>query len=305
MSAVKNLWNWIGGKFEHNLFGPIGSFFGNISDIAKFARGEGTGNDSLDSWVHTMTGDAPNGLQLWQAGREDSAYQRAASDMSAAGLNPALMYGSGGPSVSSAGSQSPTGISDLLQLAMLPLQMENLRAETKRILADAGNIEQRTRTEEQETALKALMVQWYPTLKETEVDKLIADIDEAYSNVNFRNVSADKVVSEKEAQDIINEYLPVKLDLQIKEIQANTNRASADAKLSLMRESFEKIQRDFAVSNKFLMSSSDSLMIVTYIASLLGLNTESITKFITEDVPKIVNETIENSHLGTPGGPHK
>lgn len=190
MSAVSNLLNWIGGKLEHNLFGPIGSFFGNISDIAKFARGEGSGNDTIDSWIHTMAGDAPNGLQLWQAEREDTTHQRTVADMQAAGLNPALMYGKGtSVDVSSAGSQAPSGISDILQLAMLPLEMKKAEADIKLVDKEGDKLDKESQGIELDNQFKADTLEM-----RTEAEELANTISRRRANEIDASIS--KIVAE-------------------------------------------------------------------------------------------------------------
>lgn len=191
MSAVSNLLKAIGQKFERNLFGPIGSFFGNVQDIADIATGRGTGNSTVDSWIHTMAGDAPNGLQQWQANREDTAYQRSVSDMKAAGLNPAIMYGgsSGGPSASSAGGNAPSGISDLLQLAMLPFEMKKAEADIKLVDKQGDKLDKESQGIELDNQFKANTLDM-----RAEAQKLANTISR--KRANEIDASISKIVSE-------------------------------------------------------------------------------------------------------------
>lgn len=129
---MRDFLNWIGQKIERNLFGPIGSFFGNIEDLAKFARGESSGSSQVDSLINSMTAAGPTGKDEWVAEREDTTHQRTVADMQAAGLNPALMYGKGTTvDAASSGASPGTGISDILQLAMLPLKIKKAEADIK------------------------------------------------------------------------------------------------------------------------------------------------------------------------------
>ena len=296
----KNPSEYITYRGDPNKYDFNGNVIGSVSDPSNGIE------DYIDSYLKSVTGAGPNGLQLWQASREDSAYQRGVADMEKAGLNSALMYGNGAqPSASSAGGSSSVGISDLLQLAMLPLQMQAMQADINNTNANTQNTIQRTRTEEQNTLVQSLVAEWLPTINEKQLAVMQSSVDKAYSEVAVNESRVDLINSEKSVQDIVAEYLPAKNDAELKRIKAETSKLDADAALAIVRKDFEKIQYNFARDNHFLMSSSDTLLVVVYIASLLGISTESVANFIQNEVPQVVQQVSEDTHMYGPGGPHK
>lgn len=234
----------------------------------------------------------------------NTQYQRGVNDMTAAGLNPAALFGSGQPAptpsgaAATAGGFSPSGLGDLMALISLPAQLKKLSAETKNIDADTNLTNTQARTEEQRYVNMTLVNDFYPNVTQTAINEALSRIDVNTSNKVYIDTKAD-------AQRIVNDYLPYRQHAELQKIHRESANIDADTRYKMLETSFLDVQYEFARKNKFLMSSSDTLMTCVYIASLLGLSTESVTDFVTNKVPSLVRDVAENSHLGTPGGPHK
>lgn len=278
------------------------------SMLGKYAGTNLTGQEQA---VMQFNADEAQKNRDFQERMSSTTYQRTVQDMKLAGLNPALLLtGASGvstPSGSTASASPASGgsLSDILSLIMLPLQMQQLQANIDNINANTRNTNARTMTEEQEAQLKALMVQYYPKATDAQIGEMVANMHSAYASAAKLENDADLIKSQEEAQKITNDYLPKKYEAELLKLGNESAKLDEEAKLTHVRKLFEEVQYQFARDNHFLMSQSDSLMVCTYIASLLGLDTKTLSNFIQNDVPRIVRQTVEDSHLGTPGGPHK
>lgn len=218
----------------------------------------------------------------------NTQYQRGVNDMTAAGLNPAALFGSGQPaptpagSAASAGGFSPSGLADLMALISLPAQLRNLDAQTDNLHANAGLTRQRTLTEEQLTALQAIAVNWAPQLNEKNIQvmdksisKMSSEILEITSKVHLNQSQEQLIKSQKEAQAITNSYLPQRLVAEIDKMDAEARNSHASAWMT-------EIQAKFARDNGFLMSDNDMLLLGTYIASLFQVDKDSVETVISK-----------------------
>lgn len=257
MSSFSHFAQWIGARAARNtLFGPIGGMIGNMNDFLNIVTGKGSGDNVVDSLVNKYSDAGPTGKELWQAQREDTAYQRSVADMQAAGLNPALMYGNsaGGPSASSAGSSMGPGISDLLQLAMLPLNIQATKAQigateaqAAKDNAEAARTVQQTSFEKdyQPLLLEARQVGNDLTRAErnqinANLDRIAADIDKIKAETQTEETRqqlniAESVLRNAEASQII-QLMPYRQAL----MEAQTDNERAQAALAAVNRMYQQ-----------------------------------------------------------------
>lgn len=198
----------------------IGQFVGNVGKSVVSSLGQSLsamilgGKNGYKNMQKSMFGtgltDAQKEANAWTAQREDTAYQRGVSDMQAAGLNPALMYGSAG-STSSSASTSPSdgaSLSDMLgsatslsQIQSMNVQnkvsqkqvsisqqnadTERFNAETERMKVEQGIEESKSRISL--NAVEELYKKSGIALNEKQADKLTAEINDLNSQINYRD----------------------------------------------------------------------------------------------------------------------
>lgn len=288
-AIIKNPLELIGGPITGLIYGLKGidksyNPFQDVSGLVDSIFGNGT----VSSFMNTQTQAGPTGRDLWLSDREDTKYQRQSADMEAAGLNQAMMYSGGqNPQAPSTASGNGVSLSDLLELVSLPKQLKlldaqiaNVGADTSEKEASARNIEQRTLTEEYETVIRRIAAEYGYDFKEGELERLWSEIGVNYAESEYKESLNDLVHSQKEAQDITNDYLPNKFERELNELASRANQEDKSALLSSASAAFTTVQANFARENGFLMSQSDNLLVATYLCSLLGLEKSDITTVV-------------------------
>lgn len=101
----------------------------------------GTGLTTAEQQANEFSANEAQKARDWEEYMSNTSYQRMVTDMSKAGVNPAMALSSGQigtPSSPSPTSVSPVGgnMSDLMALFSLPYQIKNIKAQTENIQAD-------------------------------------------------------------------------------------------------------------------------------------------------------------------------
>jgi hypothetical protein len=154
--------------------------------------------------------------RYWQEDMANTQYQRAVSDMRAAGLNPALMFKNAGPSVvpnvqpAQVQSEMGAAVSSAAQLSSAFATVEKIGAELGLIKAQEKNVQAQTVTEMAKPKNVEALTQLYgantaktiaETITETERPKLVrAQTGQSQSSA-YANYAAGAASYEKAARD--------------------------------------------------------------------------------------------------------
>lgn len=170
----------------------------------------------------------------------NTAYQRGTEDMKAAGLNPALMYGSSAspastPSGSMAAGQSPGKpdvvgfITALANLSMLKAQKDNIRADTKSKLQDIENKKQDIL--ESKERIEQIKANVRSTLKG--LDIIDANVRKSNLESDALEIANRFLASEKQMALSIAGLTASEIDARISEIDSKISLLSAEEKVAL------------------------------------------------------------------------
>lgn len=204
----------------------------------------------LNSLVHSVTGSGLTGQQVAQneytAEREDTQFQRLVEDLKKAGLNPAMLFGHGAqPASSPSASPSPNGgsFSNMIELASLASQIENIKADTK--FKEAQAIESTSRSSlnsqleafnERINPLRVKAQELTNNLSSAQEKKIYSELGEIEAHIGLlikQAATEDErkalVISQRLAEDAkayqIYELIPYQIELS--KAQSVASRAAA------------------------------------------------------------------------------
>ena len=172
----------------------IGKFLssGGLNKVTDFARGLPIVKDLMGKYLGTnlttaereqnaFNASEAEKQRAWTEQLDNTKYQRSVQDMTSAGLNPALMYGSAGVSSAPSGSAASSGsvgsgsLSDIVNLALLPFTIRQMEAQTNKtnveatqeiparvqqLLSSSGNLKAQIRNMDLDSDSKEVMLKY-------------------------------------------------------------------------------------------------------------------------------------------------
>lgn len=276
-------------------------FFKNIKYAWSLLSREADASDvgqqfaktGLGSLINKLTGKGLTGAEMqaneftanqaqinrdWEERMSNTAFQRQVADMQSAGVNPALLYGSGAsgastPSGSSASSVTPnsgTNLGELMQLFLLKKQGNLLDAQARNTDAD-------TDKKKGETEQLSLINKYYPHVTETSLDKTLSEIGvnnerikEIRSNVDVNQLTlalgeSEKVIKKAEA-DEAGSYFKARRAFE----EAQGDKAKAEKAEIAVRTAMEELERSFMAHTNTKMGSATIVAIASALGTLLS-----------------------------------
>lgn len=254
-------------------YGKLDAFKDNLNTAAEQIADPA----QVTNWINSQTGahmvDAERERNEMQMQNQEDIYQRQVIGMQKAGVNPALMYGGSGPSSApSAPSPQQPGLSmsDLMQAFLLDKQGRLMESQIR-------NTDAKTDRESQETERLKLINKYYPQVTETDIRKVLSDID----------------VNDATIQKIMGEVDLIELDKELKEVdkviksaeaneasafykarrqytEAQTDKEKAEKAELVVRAAIEELERNYMANTNTKMGSASIVAIASAIGTLLS-----------------------------------
>ena len=287
----KSLWTRFVGSLN-NLFNP-GHDWMNYDEAP-----DASASDPLGSLFNRFTQAGLTGAQVAEnemsMQNAEDIYQRQVTGMQKAGLNPALMYQHGASgSAPSAPSQSEAGLSmsDLVQAVMMPLQRKMLQSQIENVQANTEKQVAETDTEKNRAENLALINQYYPDLKDAEIEEIASKIGLNLSTIDNNDANTalswiNHSIKEKENK-FAEEYYRWRNEFE----KAQTSEAKSAAARNGAEALMTSFEREYAERHGFALSSSSYLAIASAIAQAFENVGDSIIPPIREKLPKVKEKT--------------
>lgn len=213
-------------------------------------------------------------------------YSMETQSMQDAGLNPAMVYGGGNLVPTAANGAAATSssvgagsIADLLgTMVRMPLEMKRLNAEIEATRANTELTKQKTQTEEAETRIRNINADYQDALNSQTISNLKATYNNLAADTDYKTANRDYVITQKDAQETLNRYLDEKQQAEIRNLNQSSDKMSAEEKKTKADKVYQDWMNKYVQDNGFLPSSNDTLVVLTYIASLFGIEKSDVTK---------------------------
>lgn len=206
-------------------------------------------SNSFGSLWNKLTGAGYTQAQIeqqnYQTDMANTAFQRQVKDMQAAGLNPALLYGSGAGS----GAATPSGsevsgngsIGDAVQLALVSKQMKLLDAQAEQALSNAE--------------LTSRDAAWRDRLNQATLDRTASEIGLNESTINAREYDNALKAAQTALTKTQNRWFGKTAQAQIQSWNAQAAHQAAEAAISQMEK-----ELGHRLSSSELLAITDSLL---------------------------------------------
>lgn len=232
--------------------------------------------NSVGSLFNKLTGagltTAQQQQQDYQTEMSNTAFQRQVADMSAAGLNPALLYGHG----AGAGASTPTGVDaasngaslgEMMQVMLLGKQAKLLDSQAAKNTAEAG--------------LTDRNAAWVDRLND-------AQLKENLSRVRLNESQVDLNEYDKAYKAAQTALVDVQAKYQGALMQAQTQGALASAARNYAEAAISRMEKDLG----HRLSSSELLAVIDSITALFGNKNNPTGKTIKKTASKVADAAV-------------
>lgn len=249
--------------------------------------------------ANQFTADESQKQRDWEVEMQNTAYQRQVVDMQKAGVNPALAMSNGQPSTpsgASAQSVSPSssgvGMSELLQLMMLPSQKRLLQAQAEATQAGAAKSRAEVGEIEGRTEQLKLINKYYPELTESTIGKMKSELGLTDEKINTERLQQGLLKADKLLKDTEGKYADRFYKARAEYEEAKDDESKASAAASAARAAWDVFEKNWTEShNGARPSSSATLALVSAICSWLGIKEDgTITGVVAGTIKKKIDE---------------